>query len=77
MLGYCLCPLGLFYNNESFGFGGLSPCKKALQATGEYFPHEVKNLHVHTCVWYLLWNRKFCCLCFVHKSNAQESRRES
>lgn len=32
MLGYCVWPPGLCCHNEPFGFGGLSLCKKALQA---------------------------------------------
>lgn len=75
MLGFCLHPPGLFYNDESFGFGGLSLCKKALQAVGEYISHEVKNLHVYTCVCYLLMEQKELVLfVFCAKvSNAQDT----
>lgn len=66
MLEYCICPPGLCYHNEPFGFGGLSLCKKALQAISEYIPQEVKNLHVYMymCVCQTLWDEKhFCCFC--------------
>lgn len=70
MLGSCICPSGLCYHNEPFGFGSLSLCKKALRAIGDYIPQEVKNLHVCIHVFAtLLWSKKqFCCLCFLCKS---------
>lgn len=45
-------------------FGGLSLCKKALQAIGKYITQEVKNLHVHTHVFVSLLCKKkkqICC----------------
>lgn len=47
MLGHCICPHQA--HTEPFGFGGLSLCKKALQAIGECIPQEVNNLHA--CVF--------------------------
>lgn len=49
--------------------------KKALQAVGEYISHEVKNLHVYTCICSLLTEQKKLVLfVFCAKvSNAQDT----
>lgn len=72
MVGYC--PPGLCYHNKPFGFGGLSLCKKALQAIGEYIPQEVKNLHVCIHVCYPTWNGKAAVHFCVKTSNALDNR---
>lgn len=65
ILGYCLCPPGLCYPNESCGCGGLSLCKNALQAIGEYIPQKVKNLHVFIYVFATLYGTTSCsAVCF-------------
>lgn len=72
MVGYY--PPGLCYHNKPFGFGGLSLCKKALQAIGEYIPQEVKNLHVCIHVCYPTWNGKAAVHFCVKTSNALDNR---
>ncbi len=62
-------------------FGGLSLCKKALQAIGEYIPQEVKNLHVYiyTCVCYPFYGAKSSsavCVFRVKMSNALDTGAE-
>lgn len=78
MLGYCVRPPGLCYHNEPFGFCGLSLCKKALQAVGEYIPQEVKICMCIFVRWLPFMERKAVLLfVFLYKSGDTGAECES